>query len=989
MKKKKSAFLAALQACLAILSSCSAKILETNADDTSASEHSTLDIRILNNAKSKSSISPDENSIRDILVMAYRQEDGMLAATQEADDAESIEIQLPGGTYNIYVTANMKGFDVPVEEQHISNAYYRINSIAELDNTLPMCWKGSAELKTGKKTILNVSMSRLVSKIGFDIEKGVLQDLEIISVRLCQASGTIRPFMENGNRIMAQNEAVNGDYATEEDLKKLSSGESIYFYATENCQGTLLPDNTDPWSKTPVNIGEKAGLCTYVEMKGRWEENADYEGTVIYRFYLGENAESNFDIRRNSVHNLTLYLNEDSFDRISWKIDASEMEPANWDIFTDLSRNNHRKDNFYVTENIFISFALDEKGTRYWQKRNNRFMISGIDSNGGTIIRFDSPSSLGNGRFNAMGTCMKAGEYEIVLIDEVTGSVRYIMEHGEVKTPEVVAGNYGCYTNEKVEGFDEECEFIINGNTNEIYLYLTDSDGYNLNRGDFFGCDFSICNWKADISNKESSVSLDDRISVESIEGKTGSNSYAMALRISFKNDGKDESWNRILTESLGRGRILSEYQELTSGASCKGLMSLYCHVIDITFKPVPDSGKHGLGSEFMFAVDNPSKLPLLVRGLKLNSMEYEPTGAGIDHVLCENIYGNRHPHPLMVSPMPPTICSYESDSSKYAIIDGKECYAVNDGGTEQSDIPHQMAMFHTFEVKFKHPSHFWDPEAIAHMDMYGTQSNRLKYGQDGYMNCGCIFYSGRGASQIFDANNGARTDFKQYGDLLKREYISRFLNIISIDMSINEKNEIMVSASRDADIDIAVSGSLNGHIRCVTIQDPFFTVWGHYFKESQVFKSVNTVTVGKTPSEADAYSLTEAYESMRAIQYYSTLDAWEINDFRDPTRKDIVREYLKPYDLDLNIGITSRDGAPARVRLTGSVHYNYKNSSPVTWSTGIFSSVTMVPSSYSGFDSRLDDDGCPPGSLFKAETVHLEPDVSLSNKQGLFILQP
>ena len=988
MKKRKMRISAVLPAFLTVLTSCTAAHLEYPETESHPPVQSTLDIRILHNNTSKSSISPDEDLIKDICIMAYRQDDGRLAAVHYGEDAENIEMEMSSGVYNLYMTANMGRFDAPADEGDIGQAYHKLSSLSEMKDALPMCWKGSAELKTGERTIVNAGMSRLTAKIEFNIESGVLDGLEIISVRTCQGAGMIRPFMDGGSRIISEDEAVEGDYAAEEDLARLRMGEGICFFVTENCQGNLLPDNEDPWNKVPGNIGDKAGLCTYLEMKGRWNDDADYEGTVTYRFYLGEDAESNFDIKRNSLHNLTLYLKEESLDKISWKIDTSDMEPAYWEAYASLEENFHDEVNLYVTENIVVDFHFDSAGEKYWSRRNNGFTLAGIDSGGGTLIRFDKPTDRGHGYFRAKGTCLKEGSYDIVLIDQETGKIAYYLEYGCIRRPRIISSWSGIFRDEAVEGFDEESELIINDLSCDICLYLVDDEGYNLNRSDYYGCDLSICSWETDVLNKNQSYSLADCVSISSYPGYTGSDSYAVRYHLSVTNDGRDKSANMKLTGSLGRGMLRFTYKENTSGASGSHQMALYCGMSYITFKPVPDSHKSVLGTEFMYIVDNPSKLPLTVRGLKMNSMASTPSKDGIRPVLIDEVFGNRKPAPLLVSKMPDTICSFEEGAARSAVINGETCYAADDGGTDQSDIPDQTAMFHTFEVDFAYPCEEWSTDVTADIDLYDTDAHLERYGEDGYMNCGCIFHSGSGTEKKFDLNNGTVTDFRKYGDLLNREYIRKFNEIIEVDVSINGNNEITASASRDAVLDISVSGSLEGHIRCVTVQDPFFTIWGHYFTHSQEFSSAGSLSLSGSPVVIDGSALAEAFVKMREIPYYSLLDAWDVNDFREPyTMNATVREYLKPYGLSLNIDISSPEGIPVAVRFSGSARYDYKISAPATWGTGLLSSVTMVPSSYSGFDSRLDDDDCPEGALFKAEMVDLQPDVDFNSEQGLYHL--
>ena len=989
MKTTKLSVSVAILALAHLAGACYTVLPEMQEHSQATYDTARLNLRLTKNESTRSSISPDENIIQNICIMAYRQEDGKLSAMQTKDSASEIDLELTSGRYDIYVTANMGTFSAPASESDMEDASHTLKSFDDMDDALPMCWKGEAELKAGKNTTVYANLSRLVSKTGFKVEMGVLEGLEITSVRLRQGAGKIRPFMSGGSRMIDPEEAMDGDYATQDDIRCLMDGGTMYFYVTENCQGTLLPENTDPWAKVPDYIGEKADLCTYVEMKGRWNDDADYAGEVTYRFYLGEDAAKNFDIRRNSLHNLTLYLEEESLERISWKIDASMMEPVTWEVYYDLDDNFHEKNEFYVCENIRLDLNFDERGQKYWEKRNNSFYLTGVDYNGNTIIRFEKPDDLGNGKFRVMGTCIRNGDYDIVLMNADTGEIEYVITDGTVHSPLIVAGYNGIFMDNRVEGFDEETEFMINGKAHDICLYLTDRDGYNLNQGHFHGCDFSICNWKIDIINDPYGYSLLDKTTVQRFLGESGSDSYAVRYRLSFNNDGTDEYWNRRLTESLGRGMLGFTFNELTSGVSGRSWMGLYCDDIGITFRPVPDNNKSILGTEFMYQVDNPSNLPVKIRGLKLNSMEKEPFRYEIRPVVCGTIPGNTNSDLLLISRMPYTHCSMEDGASRSVIIDGKICFAADDNGTEQSGLPNQLAMFHIFEARFSYGDEdIWTPDFTGSIDLYDTYKHSIMYGEDGFMNCGMILFAYGKKDEALDNYNGRRTDFTEYGKLLSKEYIGKFDETVEVDISINAMNEIVATASREIELNISISGNLKGHIRCVTIQDPFHTVWGKYFSHSQPFSHACRIRLGQTPAAIDGTALSESFEQLRDIPYYSVYDAWDEDDFRNPyTMSGTIREYLKPYDMDLHIDISSPDGSPVAVRFSGSAQYDYKSSSPVTWKTGLFSSVTMVPSSYSGFDDRLDDDDCPAGALFKEEYLYLQPNVTYGNTHGLWYM--
>lgn len=984
MKNMKISVMAALSFCLA---ACCNEIIESPESKSEDDFTSKMGLHILGSNDTRSSISPDEDQIKNICVMAYDEKDGRLACAQTARSADEIEMELRAGTYNIYVTANMGEFDAPIKEQDIGDAFHSIEDISQLGQALPMCWKDRTVLRAGEKTTIYAKLSRLVSKVDFSVETGVLKGLEITSVRLCQAAGVIRPFMEGGSRILYADEAVDGDYASDEDISRLIAGESIFLYVTENCQGLLLPDNTDPWTKVPESIGKKAELCTYIEMEGRWNESSDYEGKVVYRFYLGEDAASNFDIRRNSLHNLTLYLEEESLDRISWKIDASEMEGVSWEASSSLNDNFHEQDNFYVTENIMINFSFDENGQKYWKKRDNAFSLEGIDSNGNTVIRFDTPVNLGKGKYQATGTCISEGRYDILIINSKTGKKEYVLDDGTVHTPGIIAGEEGLYADKPVKGFDRKSRIEINGDSIDICLYLVDDEGYNLNQGHYYGCDFSICRWNMNILNTAYGFTLTENATIEEIPGDSCSDSYAVCYRLSLDNDGEDKQWNRLLTESLGRDIIQLNFTEASTEIETDHMMDIETRNMEIAFMAVPDKFRTTLGTEFMYAIDNPSNIPLSIKGIKLNSMSSIPDQITTGTILCKDIKGLIYTDPLLVSKMPDSICSLEEDAAPSVIISGKRCYSAYDDGIDQTCIPHQLAMFHAIDINYRYSKDAWMGGISGTINLNDTPEHTSLYGKNGYGNCGAVMYTNNYSIDLYDAYNGTETDFSTYGDILKPEYIEKFNNTVEVKLGINENNELTATASEKITADISISGTLKGHIRCVSVQDPLNTVWGHYFTYDQEFSCSHTSVINTEPTPIDKGTIAESFAKLRTYEYYSVIDAWNVEEFRNPrTTIGAVREYLKPESMQMVVKMNTPNDRPIAIRFSGTLNYDYKTSSDVSWPTSS-GYRPLVPSSYSGYDSRLDDDGCPPGSTFKAELLSLQPKVVFNKNQDLYFI--
>lgn len=74
--------------------------------------------------------------------------------------------------------------------------------------------------------------------------------------------------------------------------------------------------------KVPDSLGERAGLCTYIEVNCKFAEGFLLAGDVTYRFYIGNDNITNFDVRRNTIISIYLYLTDDGLNKVSWKVEA-------------------------------------------------------------------------------------------------------------------------------------------------------------------------------------------------------------------------------------------------------------------------------------------------------------------------------------------------------------------------------------------------------------------------------------------------------------------------------------------------------------------------------------------------------------------------------------------------------------------------------------------------------------------------------------------
>ena len=959
------------------------KEIETHDSDT---ETAVLHIHTGTAGITRSSISPDRNLIEDICIMIFDSQSGTLSFKKEYDSKEKISIILKEGEYDIYATANMPTSAYVEDEDEIEEMSYNFSNMEDIGKAFPMCWNGSIKLESGKKEDRHIDFEPLMAKIGIRIEGELLDGLSIKSLRLCQGAVTLRPFNKGGSRAMSESDVSDGDYATAEDLERLMKGETIYLYAAENCQGELLPDNNDPWRKIPDNIEKHSYLCSYMEMSCSWKENADYEGDVTYRFYLGEDAVSNFDVIRNSCHIITLYLTEDNFMRESWRLDASQMNEIPWSVTADFGKNFHDKEDFYITENIRVDMHLDRMAQKYWRPSEYAFSIKGMGKDGSEKVRFGTPTIIEDGIFQAVGTCLEEGEFELVMYDNATGKEEYRMEGGCIHIPDIVAAQEGKYADIPVKAADEITDIYINDAEQDICLYLTDSKGYNLNQSRFYGCEPNLCKWNLSISGSHTAKDLTGYANISKSIGRSGNDGYAARFRIGFTNEGRDTERNRALSHSLGKGGLRFHFAESMTGDSITTESSLYCRPITVWLKPSEGLPQNILKTDFMYAIHNPSQLPIKVGGFKMNSLK----GAGADDLTSLHkingryIQGINNDEGLIISEMPDTECSVNTADAYMA--DDVYLFAADEDGISQADIPEeQFCMFHHLTGELLYDNDCWQPEIIGKTTLF----NNATYGEHGYRSCGIRFH---GYDTHYDSIHNypsGNTDFSGYGTLMNKEAIKKVTEMAEIDININESHQIIATSSRPVKVKVKIEGCLKSHIRCITIRDPFFTIWGHYFRHEERFESEVSCMIDNGGVCIDDNGLSEALRNIREQKYYSVLDAWEISEFRNPSYlgTSTVREYLKPYGLSLSIEIVAEDDSLIAFRFSGNMNYDYSNSSPVTWPTGLFSSVTMTPSSYSGFDKRVDEDGCPPGNLFKAETISITPEINLETPFEIYYM--
>ena len=176
------------------------------------------------------------------------------------------------------------------------------------------------------------------SKITFKITKN-LPDMDkvylnIHSVKVCKLPSvyTLMPFSGEGDSKLKPEQTVAAEI--EFDIDEVQSNEGSFFYMYENKQGVYSNDRGPAYKSPGIDVPENADAvdydtwfkkwddlaCTYIEVKGKYSivksqtssSTTVDAGDINYRFFLGEDITSDFNICRNKSYIVTLDFSQEA-----------------------------------------------------------------------------------------------------------------------------------------------------------------------------------------------------------------------------------------------------------------------------------------------------------------------------------------------------------------------------------------------------------------------------------------------------------------------------------------------------------------------------------------------------------------------------------------------------------------------------------------------------------------------------------------------------
>ena len=236
--------------------------------------------------------------------------------------------------YTVYAIANAGKQMKAKTGTEIENLIYSINSSSDLSSpTGAVLMSGKSALQTlSDKQILTIDMVRCLSKIVVRADYSQLNagvDIQVKSLQLKNIPKIVNVFKDS--KVSQSSDAFDGQVISNPTSSQLSSGISLYQF--ENKQGTLMPNNGDQKSKVWPDGSANSKTCSYVQLEASYSSPRK-RGNITYRFYLGKDMTSNFDVIRNTQQNVTVYFKGDgAVDENTWRVDNTDIV----DLVTSIS----------------------------------------------------------------------------------------------------------------------------------------------------------------------------------------------------------------------------------------------------------------------------------------------------------------------------------------------------------------------------------------------------------------------------------------------------------------------------------------------------------------------------------------------------------------------------------------------------------------------------------------------------------------------------
>ena len=292
-------------------------------------------------------------------------------AELDAQGSSPLRLRVPLAECDFYILGNLNGIrisdgsvqnlmdafgaDFPVEESALEELVYRLDGgdlngtfrretfaeVASCGIPYALCSRSvntARQISQGQGIPGSDQCRRLFSKVTLRIDHAAFDGAGahpefFVNSRLYlrQANGRLQPFSQTPQKAQETADVLSQSDYDPEMTSTNASVTTFSFYIPENMQGTLLPGNTDSREKTrdrllAEHLSAVEPYLTYIEFSGHLDPSAGgYGGDVTYRFYLGSDNCSNFDLERGREYQISL----------SFRVGSLFEAEADWKVDTD------------------------------------------------------------------------------------------------------------------------------------------------------------------------------------------------------------------------------------------------------------------------------------------------------------------------------------------------------------------------------------------------------------------------------------------------------------------------------------------------------------------------------------------------------------------------------------------------------------------------------------------------------------------------------
>ncbi len=307
---------------------------------------------------------------------------GDLAFYEYYENTCSIDLSVcRNGKHTVYLLANAGKKLHAKSESGMASMLYSIRSAEEIAS-------GEVGVLMAGKTLpqpfedgqtVEVELVRCVSKINLQCNFDALNpdvEIGIKTVGLKNIPNCILPFAMN--RIENDSSAIDGEVVVAPDGEMLERG--IVFYQFENMQGTLQPQNVEQSGKVLPVGSIYEGRCSYIEMSAAYSSPRK-RGEIIYRFYLGEDMTSNYDVTRNTQYNVVVgFAGDGSVGENTWRVDCSNIVDLVTSVVLDTNEYIFEECGATMQLKATVLPATANERTLLWSSSDES--VATVDSNG-------------------------------------------------------------------------------------------------------------------------------------------------------------------------------------------------------------------------------------------------------------------------------------------------------------------------------------------------------------------------------------------------------------------------------------------------------------------------------------------------------------------------------------------------------------------------------------------------------------------------------